>query len=720
MTSAPAKPQAAGTCSHLIGDAATVAVIALAMVRVLVAFRSMWTMDGMFAADGVPITDIGPMGTAICDALGVAALAAALFDRIRRRVGVHAVLVGLWLVGLVIAAVHIHRGSGDPAIAGNWIGSIALGLAALHLADVSRRRRFMATAAAALLVSLALYAFVQFFIQHPRDIAFYESQKPTFLEQRGWEPGSIQQTKWETRLYQREASGRFGLSNVFGTVVGALTLVAAGLAIGVRRRDEADAKPRAAWMGAMIGVALLGLAALALTFSKGAIGAMVIALVATALAAMGRRTWWRRSVAMGAVAAVVCIVIVRGLIGPPESAAGERSLLFRAMYWQAAAAMVRDQPITGVGPGAFQDRYMIVKNPLSPEDVADPHNVFVNHIATLGIGGLAWCGVLIGMLWMAARGRDDCEKQATPPATPTWAKAMAVAAAALAFGFQATAQLIEMALLEVAAVYIIGLLAFIGLVASLDRIDFNDRRLQLGLLGAAVLILAHGQIEMSVNNTMSAPLLCVLLGIAAAVSQVRPTRRRGAAYGCIALTLVATIWFCVGPVMRTAERSFAIGAAKHAIQNGEFDKAALWLNADRNAALDTPDVQRLTLWALYEQADHDGIVQLAERYADNAAFNRGAADLLARAGRAAAALAAARRMLDAAPYSISYHLFAADLAWSLNRPETAAPWYRRTLALSERAYLDPDAQLADRQIARIESRLLEFNQVDTPNNQRVR
>lgn len=682
------------TVKHWLGDAAMVGVVALALIRCFVAFRSVAGLDFSPAGE-VPVTEVGLMGTAVFDALGVGMLLLAVIDRLLRGVSVYAGLIALWLVGLVVAVIHLLGGTGDPAIAGNWIGALALGLAALHLADVPRRRRFMAVAFAAGLTSLALYAFTQFFIQHPRDVRFYELHKDTFLQQRGWEPGSIQQAKWETRLYQREATGRFGLSNVFGTVVAMLTILAAGLVWAAR----GNAKPQAAWKVVLGIVALLGVVALGLTFSKGAAVALVFTLIAVVLAALISRTWWRWTIAFGAVALVIGVVIVRGLLGPPDTAEGERSLLFRAFYWQAGVTMLADHPLIGVGPGEFQHAYMVDKNPLSPEDVADPHNVFVNAIASLGVGGLAWSLALLVMLGMAARVGGG----SNAPPSRNWTMPAAVAAAVLLFGCQFVIQIYEMALIEVSLVLMLGLIAFLGLTVSIDRIDFNERRLQIALLGAALLALVHSQIDMALNNTMSAPLLCAILGLAAArpAKPGRPTLSWIAA-GLMPVSLLVVL---AVPVYQTIMREFCIDAAKSQLQSGDPGKAAFWVNSDEHVYLQNGPAVRIEIWALHQAGFDDEVVERAERFADSATINRAAAELLARAGRADDALAAACRLLAAAPYNISYHLFAADLAWDLGHRAQAVAWYRRTLNLNDQAYLDPDAQLPADQLDRMRDRL---------------
>jgi len=66
---------------------------------------------------------------------------------------------------------------------------------------------------------------------------------------------------------------------------------------------------------------------------------------------------------------------------------------------------------------------------------------------------------------------------------------------------------------------------------------------------------------------------------------------------------------------------------------------------------------------------------------------------------------AAQRALTFEPHSIQGHRFAAELADARGDHARAAELYRRTLELSDQAYLDPLKQLTDAQRQAIRRRL---------------
>ena len=100
------------------------------------------------------------------------------------------------------------------------------------------------------------------------------------------------------------------------------------------------------------------------------------------------------------IAAALLAVIARGLVG---ERIGELSLLFRWFYMQGATHIFADHWLLGVGPADFKDAYMIAKPATSPEDVSSPHSILLDWVATLGLGGLAWC--VLFLVWSSAAGR---------------------------------------------------------------------------------------------------------------------------------------------------------------------------------------------------------------------------------------------------------------------------------------------------------------------------
>ncbi|RAS63908.1 O-antigen ligase [Lentzea atacamensis] len=131
----------------------------------------------------------------------------------------------------------------------------------------------------------------------------------------------------------------------------------------------------------------------AATFSRG--GGLALAFAAVWLVA-------RRGVSMRAVTATVGGLAVIGLgavvfAGPVlERALAEKTYIAatnvdtRELRWQAAARMLADNPVLGVGPGGFRSEYPAAsRNAEIDEQSPVAHNIYLEIGAELGLPGLA-------------------------------------------------------------------------------------------------------------------------------------------------------------------------------------------------------------------------------------------------------------------------------------------------------------------------------------------
>jgi tetratricopeptide (TPR) repeat protein len=71
------------------------------------------------------------------------------------------------------------------------------------------------------------------------------------------------------------------------------------------------------------------------------------------------------------------------------------SLTFRWQYWTASAGMIADHGLTGVGRENFGRHYLRYKSIESPEEVSNPHNLFVQAAAEWGLLGLVGLVVML-------------------------------------------------------------------------------------------------------------------------------------------------------------------------------------------------------------------------------------------------------------------------------------------------------------------------------------
>lgn len=786
---------------------AAVGVVALAAVRVVVVFSPQvyWAPGSSGEAGGAEIsTELGPAAASVLDALAVLVLGIAVWVRARsfrpRNGGrVHWVLLTLWAVGFGFAAWQGRQDAESLRIGAAWMGALALGLAALHLGGDGRARRFMLAGFVAMAIPLAVQAVYQVAVEHPQTLRDYEMRKDEIARERGWTPGSSEQLMFERRMKQVEATGRIGFSNVFGTVTGALAMLALGVAAG----------PRKGWQRAgVVVIALAAVTALVLTFSRGAIAAMVVTGGAVGVLCVvewlfARRgtplpagRWLWRLLPIGLIAAVVGGVAMVGSAGPPESAAnvgGRLSLLFRWHYWTAATSMLAEQPVEGVGPGEFKSHYLVHKTPLNPEEVSDPHNVFVAYVSTLGVGGMAWSVVLLTLAWWAgaraahavgkaAALRSEAQASAPRNGRMLWS---VLAAAVLVFGTEfiltlaplggavvvlgaacvagaalggamiagriklqsrqggeddprmnriggvvviLIALIAALALLPSLGLWLLSAVGFIAVAVWLSGIELLDGAMvRLGLFAAAVVLLVHSQIEMSLTNISSAPLLAAILGLAAAKPKGdeeppgADQRRRiqlwitgilgflavggaAAAFTYWILLWQAGLEFSEAGRRRGSDPKILFITAVELHDSSAAIEASRWSWEMSEHEAGRADEHRERAFRVLELSRTRGN-HLATLWRAEAQLARHAATTTGNPLYLARALVAAEELLKHDPYGINSHVLAGDIAWEAQRPDLARTFYSRAIELSELAYLDPLKQLTDEQRRRIAERL---------------
>ncbi|MEX0778036.1 MAG: O-antigen ligase family protein [Phycisphaeraceae bacterium] len=536
-------------------DLAMVAVLALVLVQCTVGLspeiywdvsplRETQFVEASAAGhrDANAITVLGPASVAWLTVLSVATAGLALLAHGLAGGRIAWTPLALALVGAIFAGYHMMQDAGSLFRGQIWIGAVMLALAAFHLGQHSRQRRFMAAALIAMLIPLALHAITYLLFEHPATVEFFTQRERESVAQRGWTWESPQHLIYRRRLTTPEAGGVFGLSNVLGSLCAAMALLAAGASIGMLRPGRAVQAlvPALAMASGWVAVLLTG--------SRGAMLAM--ALVMALLLAIWLIDWkwgvawargWRRhTFAMLATLMLVMAVgavIARGMSGPPSSAEGERSLLFRFHYWQGAVRMLEQGPVRrdllGVGPGNFKDLYASVKNPVNPEDVTSTHNVILDLVVMLGVGGVAWAALLLICLWRAARGSTAKTGEPGPPpeveeaeASDTWSTRRRiisiVVVTVVVFGTQYGVQLLAAPLIENMLAWMVGMLAFAGITLLLTRPGWiNDRWLNIGLFAAATMLLLHNQIEMTFYHQGAAALAWMVVGLAGGSGSVR-------------------------------------------------------------------------------------------------------------------------------------------------------------------------------------------------------
>lgn len=509
-------PRAAGTArAAALAHGLTVLIALLACTRAMLAFDPMpgWGLDPFTIA--APAGAFGPREAALMDVLTLllAGLVLLLAPPARWKpwIAWASLLAVVGVVGLVHGLPDGPR-PGDLSPALSWLAALAgAGGIARGAAHAPTRRAVVALLAGftAMLVAKGL---VQLLVEHPATVAQFEANRDQMLAAQGLEDGSAGARAFERRLRQPEATGWIGFSNVTASF-----LAAGGVALAAAALSARKAVLAVAGVGGFLAVAMVIHGS-----SKGAMVAVVLGLACVAFGRFAPQHWTRgRSRLALALAGLVVVgpllaLVARGMVG---EAVGELSLLFRWFYVEAAARIALENPLLGVGPGGFKDAYALAKSPISPENAASPHSVVFDAAATMGPAvGLAVLGLVMVVAWRAAgvifqpstqreRGDPPADERPMPRLALVAGPALAVVVGAR-FEIDSVGGLTP----ALAAAWLVGLAGWVALAWAVW--NGPARGIALGPAAAALVLIAHGQIEMTPVLVGSSALWAAWLGLA--------------------------------------------------------------------------------------------------------------------------------------------------------------------------------------------------------------
>jgi hypothetical protein len=213
-------------------------------------------------------------------------------------------------------------------------------------------------------------------------------------------------------LNSTEPFGRFALGNTFAGVLAVVGLLLGGW-LWMSWGEWSPARRATA------GIALaLVVGVLVLTKSRtawvGCLGGATYLLLWSSSGASRVRTCFKLGVLIACLGVGIAITAVAaGVIDREVITEAPKSLQYRWQYWSATARVIGDHWWQGVGPGNFRQHYLRYKLPEASEEIADPHNLFLDIWVTGGLvafGGLLW---LIALWW-----REQRRAQRLPAATP--------------------------------------------------------------------------------------------------------------------------------------------------------------------------------------------------------------------------------------------------------------------------------------------------------------
>jgi len=516
-----------------------------------------WDFDPLVSP--LPETRITPTLGLVLDAVMVVCAAGIVGaeSMAGRRIGivsgalVLAGMVGVVLHGFVLtpygAIETLHGDTRSLTIGSAWAAAVAAGWALAQACRDPAVRRCAAGVVIGAAVPVTAIGAVQVFVEHARMVEVFDEDPEGALAAAGLSPGTPGAAAFERRMRQAEATGAFGLANVFGTIVAAGAVFFCIVTIGAVR-----VRARGAMWISLIGFGA-GAAGLWLSGSKGAIvacvfGAGFVAVVRWMAGRFRERRWVGAVLGIGLIVVPVGAVAARGIVG---ERIGELSLLFRAQYAEAAGRIIADHPVFGVGPGNFKAAYLIAKNPLNPEQVESPHSVILDWVSMLGVFGVAW-GILlidaagaIGFGLVRAKEASSTSAQLDKSKAPgrigelvaIIAPILAVAASVgIAHGMIGQ---------ERATALLAGTGVWVIVAWAVARTGGLDRWIGWACAGAGAVAIAHGMIEVTPIMPGSAAWWAAVVGVAVGGIATR-ARWWNRAVGCVVALAFAVFAGLVG------------------------------------------------------------------------------------------------------------------------------------------------------------------------------
>ena len=396
-------------------------VVSLFVMLVIVALRPL--IAETYDSAGSPfskaidqLADPSPLRTLVFDVLILSsALGCAVARQIDRTTPYRRSGIEVGFAFLLIAGVVSCVSAGNRRLAINgtidWLCLPVLAMTLAQLLDTPLRRRLLL---AGVLASAAVQSFqcLDQYWSFDETWAHYQSMREDLWSRQNIPLDSSRVEAFERRMGAQEASGFFPHANVAASYLVLCALPAIGLAL-LRWRRALSPTDRLSSVGASI-LAVFLCVGVALTKSLGAVVAGAAGIACwVCLNLFHRRiaTHPRRYLILG-WSGLACAVIGVIAYGLTFDRLPGWSLTFRWQYWTASAQMIADHPWSGVGRENFGRHYLQYKSIQSPEEVSNPHNLFVQAAAEWGVPGL------IGILLMLIGGSIQALRAVVIPDTP--------------------------------------------------------------------------------------------------------------------------------------------------------------------------------------------------------------------------------------------------------------------------------------------------------------
>ncbi|MDA1262934.1 MAG: O-antigen ligase family protein [Planctomycetota bacterium] len=555
------------------------AIVVAAVTRVMIAFSSLPIFDMDPAIDASQFIGATPAESLRLDALAFGCASWLLLRRMlsQRAIGWNWILIAIaCLPAIAIAFFHGARDAEQLWRGSTWVAGIAIALALLAQNDGHSAiflRRMIVASLAGIAVVMCVRGVAQLTTEHISTVEFYMQNQDSFLKSQGWLPNSPQALSYERRLFQNEATGWFGFTNVFATVAAGTAVLMANVAIG---RGVAAAR---SWMWFC---AFLCAGLVIASGSKGGVGALALGLVMSVVA----RRWTHLTRPLLVALPLIAIggIILRGMIGLDW---GEQSLLFRWYYLVGGVKTILSAPWIGVGPAGFQSSFVQFRPVYCVEEVESAHGAFADWMIAFGLAGIGIVVLQLFLAWCSAPRvpnhsamKDDDFRSVPVDGLIELSIATVVFSSIISIVFESpTLDSIGFAwrFAGIAA----GSVTAWAVVKIMENGKASaDRAVAIGLCGLAGVVMTHGQIDMVFWLPGSALWAWMVLGVSAwwnrsafesdttpidsvgTMKEIRSTRIVLASFAFIFLAVALGIVFIVSPAVVRQDQLALQGAIR--------------------------------------------------------------------------------------------------------------------------------------------------------------
>ncbi|MEN6384021.1 MAG: O-antigen ligase family protein [Phycisphaerales bacterium] len=542
----------------------------------------------------------------------------------------------------------------------------------------------------------------------------YKANPNEQLSQLGIEPGSFAQMLYENRLYSKDVKGFFTTSNSSGSFLNLAMFSAIAVFAGGLKKYRKDLKT-IFFPLFIIAILILGMA---LTASKGALVSLAAAFIFLCIAyAFGKYLLKYKVIIVllvfAAFTAGIVLMISYGL--KHDRLPGGNSMLVRWEYWKAAAEIIADNFLTGVGGNNFGTYFTHYKEARTLETVRDPHCFILTIFSSYGIVGLAgFLTFLILPICKAIRQTNSIEN--TEVHFSEMLKTAAIPAIFVLLFFRPLSIRSSLGSSIEVAIYIIGILYIapvfifattLWVIARSKKCYSEFSIQQAAVLCGILAVIVHNLIDFGIFEPGILTSLFIVIALAVSnnenvrLIQLKKTYR----FPALALTgIVAAgcIWLFVIPVGNTA---LEVEAAKKLTSFGYFDNASALLSSAIKCDVFNPAPANFkgTMESYWYQTNpsqnKDKLVDSSESF--KIAISRDRSDfknfeklsetyqLLAEANPSQCnkwfelALDALNQAISRYPSGGDLHLKAATVAQQLNKTDEAIEHYIQAIAIED-------------------------------------